>query len=230
MDIHKPKPVHGWREFVGEVGIIVLGVLIALGAEQSVEALHWRHEAVVERAVLRQEVADNLSAVQDRILLEPCVQKRLLELGQVLARASRNEPLGLTGPAGLPLPVSGAKGGWNIAVAGQGLSHMPNEEQLGFSNAFSNYENWDAMRREEREAWVRLAVLDSPAGLTAADWAALKQAYAQARAADARIRDVGPFIFRTASVGVKVDETRTVQQVLKDRAYGQEICQPLLAS
>lgn len=31
---HIPRPLHGWREFVGEVGIIVLGVLIALGFEQ----------------------------------------------------------------------------------------------------------------------------------------------------------------------------------------------------
>jgi type IV secretory pathway VirB2 component (pilin) len=36
MDFHLPKPL-GWREFVGEVGIIVLGVLIALGAGQVVE-------------------------------------------------------------------------------------------------------------------------------------------------------------------------------------------------
>jgi len=33
MDIHKPKPWHGWREFLKEYGIIVLGVLTALGLE-----------------------------------------------------------------------------------------------------------------------------------------------------------------------------------------------------
>ena len=37
MHFHLPKPLHGWREFVGEVGIIVIGVLIALGAQQVVE-------------------------------------------------------------------------------------------------------------------------------------------------------------------------------------------------
>ena len=35
MHFHLPKPLHGWREFLGEVGIIVIGVLIALGAEQN---------------------------------------------------------------------------------------------------------------------------------------------------------------------------------------------------
>ena len=42
MHFHLPKPLHGWREFAGEVGIIVIGVLIALGAEQVVETLHGK--------------------------------------------------------------------------------------------------------------------------------------------------------------------------------------------
>ena len=40
MRFHLPKPLHGWREFAGEVGIIVIGVLIALGAEQAIDAIH----------------------------------------------------------------------------------------------------------------------------------------------------------------------------------------------
>jgi hypothetical protein len=40
MDIHKPKPWHGVREVLKEVGTIVVSVLIALGAEQAVEAIH----------------------------------------------------------------------------------------------------------------------------------------------------------------------------------------------
>ena len=30
MHIHLPKPLQGWREFLGEVGIIFIGVLLAL--------------------------------------------------------------------------------------------------------------------------------------------------------------------------------------------------------
>ncbi len=37
MHLHLPKPLHGWREFLGEVGIIVIGVPLALGAEKVVE-------------------------------------------------------------------------------------------------------------------------------------------------------------------------------------------------
>jgi hypothetical protein len=32
MEIHKPKPFHNWREFLAEIVVVVLGVLIALSA------------------------------------------------------------------------------------------------------------------------------------------------------------------------------------------------------
>ncbi|MDE2485957.1 MAG: hypothetical protein KGO51_01030 [Alphaproteobacteria bacterium] len=57
MDIHKPKPVHGWREFLGEIGVIIIGVLIALGAEQAVAAAHHHEQVRDLRKALDQEVA-----------------------------------------------------------------------------------------------------------------------------------------------------------------------------
>jgi hypothetical protein len=34
MEIHKPKPIHNWRELATEVGVVVVGIFIALSAEQ----------------------------------------------------------------------------------------------------------------------------------------------------------------------------------------------------
>jgi hypothetical protein len=59
MHIHLPKPSHGWREFLGEVGVIVIGVLIALGAEQAVEAAHHRSQVHEMTAKLRAESLEN---------------------------------------------------------------------------------------------------------------------------------------------------------------------------
>ena len=61
MDVHKPKPVRTWRELLGEIGIIVIGVLIALGAEQAIEAIHERSEAAQLRSALKAELADDHS-------------------------------------------------------------------------------------------------------------------------------------------------------------------------
>jgi hypothetical protein len=44
MEKRFPAPLHGWREFAGEVGTIVLGVLLALGAQELVQSFHWRSE------------------------------------------------------------------------------------------------------------------------------------------------------------------------------------------
>ena len=60
MDIHLPKPFHNWREFAKEYGIIVLGVLTALGLEQAIEAIHHRNEVQEAREALNREMAHNL--------------------------------------------------------------------------------------------------------------------------------------------------------------------------
>ncbi len=61
MHIHLPKPLHGWREFVGEVGVIVIGVLIALGAEQVVERARWAREVRDARAAIHREMTFDLA-------------------------------------------------------------------------------------------------------------------------------------------------------------------------
>jgi hypothetical protein len=68
MHFHLPKPLHGWREFFGEVGIIVVGVLIALSAEQVVEAIHWQKEVSEFRQAEDAELANNLAAFRYRLL------------------------------------------------------------------------------------------------------------------------------------------------------------------
>ena len=88
MDIHKPKPWHGVREFLKEYVIIVVGVLTALAAEQGVEWLHWRHEAQVADAALRTELHFNGTNAYRYIVSWPCEQKRLDELSADLRGAT----------------------------------------------------------------------------------------------------------------------------------------------
>ena len=77
MHFHLPKPLHGWREFLGEVGIIVVGVLIALGAEQVVEMIGWRDRASSARQSLRGELADHYEDAVEWRTVEPCIDAQL---------------------------------------------------------------------------------------------------------------------------------------------------------
>ena len=77
MHFSVPKPLHGWRQFTGEVGIIVVGVLIALGAEQLVASWHWRSEVRQTDQRLVREMAMNLANAYERFAIDPCLRPRL---------------------------------------------------------------------------------------------------------------------------------------------------------
>jgi hypothetical protein len=233
MDVHKPGPWRGWRELAKEIGTIVVGVLIALGAEQAVEWLHWRHEVETERHALLSEVQDNLDAIQSRLAMQDCLDRRLADLKIVFERHANHQPLGIRGTVGLPLAAGGPRGTWSIAMSGQGLAHMPTSEQTDLSNAFANFENWDALRRDERMAWVKLGALDDASGIGEGDWPLLRQAYAEARAATARVAYVGPFILQTANLGQKPKVDAVAEENIRSAAKARQIdvmqiCRPLL--
>lgn len=88
MHVHLPKPIHGWRAFVGEVGIIVLGVLIALGAEQLVEQIHQGQEAAQADDIIRGELAYNLGRLQSRLQIRSCVDARISQVERLLDDAA----------------------------------------------------------------------------------------------------------------------------------------------
>src|SRR5438067_2189068 len=78
MEVHRPKPAHGWRAFLGEVGIIVLGVLIALVAEQAVRAMEWRHKVHAAEAAMAIELRDDDGPqAYARAVMHPCLQQAL---------------------------------------------------------------------------------------------------------------------------------------------------------
>jgi hypothetical protein len=64
MDIHKPKPVHSWREFFSEIIVIVTGIVIALRGRKVVEAIHWHHKVQSDLSRTPETVDRQLAAIQ----------------------------------------------------------------------------------------------------------------------------------------------------------------------
>jgi hypothetical protein len=68
LDIHAPyEVVHTWKGFFIHIATIVIGLLIAIGLEQTVEVLHHRHQVAEAREALRLELDQNRRAYADRI-------------------------------------------------------------------------------------------------------------------------------------------------------------------
>jgi hypothetical protein len=132
MHVHLPKPVHGSRALAGEVGIIVIGVLIALGAEQLVERLHWRHVLGDYRAALHEEVAHNIATYSYRMQQDHCADARMAELQRWLGSWRAGHSLAIRGPIGLPQSLMVFSGVWASRSA-EIASCMPLAEQLAYS-------------------------------------------------------------------------------------------------
>ena len=68
LDVHAPyEVVHTWKGFFIHIATIVIGLLIAIGLEQTVEVLHHRHQVAEAREALRLELDQNRRAYADRI-------------------------------------------------------------------------------------------------------------------------------------------------------------------
>ena len=94
MHVHLPKALHGWRELLKEIGIIVLGVLIALSAEQAVESIHWYQRAANARELLKRETHLHYLSDVERVVVLPCLEAQLDAIEQqVLAAGSVMKPL-----------------------------------------------------------------------------------------------------------------------------------------
>ncbi len=66
LDVHPPhEAVHTWKDFLIHIATIVVGLIIAVGLEQTVEFFHHRHQIEVARERILEE-----ARVNRRILLE----------------------------------------------------------------------------------------------------------------------------------------------------------------
>ncbi|MCI3132166.1 hypothetical protein [Phenylobacterium aquaticum] len=180
MDIHRPKPWHGLREFLKEYGIIVLGVLTAIGLEQMVEQLHWRHVVHQHREALDSSVSDLYLAMLSRADMQDCVDRRLGDIATILARHDAGQPLSVVGPLGTPTASVADLGVFDMSLADQAFSHMPFEEQTGYFSKLGSYKVFVQVMTSEREVWRELGRLNHARALTAEDWSVVRANYEQA--------------------------------------------------
>src|SRR5687767_11864248 len=132
MPLKLPTPLNGWRAFAGEVGVIVLGVLIALGAQQVAQSVNERREASETRTTLTNEVEESLAILMLRRAAQPCIDRRLGELRAIVNQWGR------TGSFTTPRWVSQATwfafdtARFEAAQSAGRLALLPSEEQYRF--------------------------------------------------------------------------------------------------
>lgn len=163
MEIHhKVKPLHGWREFTGEVGIILLGVLLAMGLEQMVEMVHWRHRVELGREALGGDFVAIFWSAKERELGSHCMARRLEEISSILDKAGESGRLPPVGEIGNPPSRSWPVSSWDSLVADGTAAHLPRDELLSFGGIASFAKEIGSVNREEFTAWSQLYVIVGP--------------------------------------------------------------------
>jgi hypothetical protein len=133
MHFHLPRPLHGWRAFVGEVGIIVIGVLIALGAEQVVEGVRDREQVRHGEESLRDNFARFVTFAAELDAYAPCVTARAGQLRQLIDQAAADRRLPNIGPIPQFTPHPWQIDTYDAMVASQAITHVSHDQAVLYS-------------------------------------------------------------------------------------------------
>jgi hypothetical protein len=136
MELHKPKLVQNWRELIREWGIIVLGVLTALLAEQAVQSLEWHHKVNAAVADMNNELSrgDGPQSYA-RLAMHDCIAMRLNGLRVAVERGDRSDSRKLIDAFWLPKRTYDSLAR-EAATASDVSSHMPHERMLQYRIAY----------------------------------------------------------------------------------------------
>jgi hypothetical protein len=159
MHVHLPKPLHGWRAFVGEVAIIVLGVLIALAAQQAVESIEWRQKVDAAVADMDNELGSGDGPEgYERMALHDCVAAHLDGLRASVERGDRPASRKLIDRLWLPNRTwdSLARDAANTADV---AAHMPHERMLQYRIAYEMVPDMQRLAEKELADLGRLRAL-----------------------------------------------------------------------
>ncbi len=229
MKLSMLRPLHGWRAFAGEVGVVVLGVLIALGAQQVAETFNERREAAATRDALTNEIQETLAILELRRAAQPCIDRRLKEL-----RGLVND-WGRSGRFKTPRWVSQATwfafdtARFDAAQSAGRLALLPSEEQYRFGLVVGGLRTFRDIQKRETDAWSTLRMLQSgPEVLSASDRTAVRQALQDASTLNhfAQI-SVGQTLPQAADFGWRPDMKRVRERMglaWKDGRFRPSVC------
>ena len=232
MHFHLPKPLHGWRAFAGEVGIIVVGVLIALTAEQVVETIHWDRQADKARAALRSEVGkDNLPQAYVRLAIAPCVDAQLKTLQSAVDNRMDRSRFAVLAVQYAPPSRTWDSEAWNAVVATGVLAHGGADELINWSLPYRAIIALGPASSSEQDYKEQLRSISTlPGQLTPAELDRVTVALEHLRREESRMTTLSALLLASArKAGVELSPTQRKQTLDEVRSdWGKCMIVPVL--
>lgn len=149
-----PTPLKGWRVFAGEVGVIVLGVLLALGAQQVAEDFQMRSEVREFRRTIDHEIGLNLFVYEVRSRGSACNVRRIRELLGWVKAAKDGEPLPKIW-AYAPSILAPYRSAWD-SRDGKVFAYVPAKARQKYAEFYDELDGNSQRLKEEGEAWLAI--------------------------------------------------------------------------
>jgi len=153
------KPPHGWNAVGWELAIVTLGVVIALGAQQTVQAMSDRTTASETRAEITDELNSNLMGLALRQAAEPCIDRRLNDLRAIVTQWEK------TGSFATPKWVSQSPiilidlSRYDAVQSAGRLALLSGDEQYRMGAIVARLRKFNEWQFAERVPWGRLRAL-----------------------------------------------------------------------
>ncbi|HWE47960.1 MAG TPA: hypothetical protein VG407_18220 [Caulobacteraceae bacterium] len=159
MDIHKPKAVSSLKELAVEIGVIVIGVVIALGAEQAVDAWRWHDQAEAGQAALSENFGRVVNNAYELEAEHDCVAARLTLLGGIIEKAADAGRLPALGDPGRPPFSPWRNNVWPGLVAAQLATHLPRDKAVAYANIATISDYLADLSDQELDQWQTLSTV-----------------------------------------------------------------------
>jgi hypothetical protein len=166
MEFHLPEPIRNLKDFFYHLGIVTLGILIALGLEQIVDAHHRTKIGRSSMESFRRELLDNRDRVNEILATLPKSRAQIdAQIAQVAALGD--------GAAKAPVPIDYpdlhfllmSSAAWDTAIATQALYYIPAEDAKRFSRAYGAFAVFMNEERTGVAAWQDLRRFGVDAGI-----------------------------------------------------------------
>jgi len=177
MDFKTLKPLHGWRVFFGEVGVVVLGVLLALGAQQIAQEIQARSDERAFRQTIDHEIGLNLFVYDFRARQFNCATTKIAELQDWLDKARTGAAVPAIHP-GQPSTITPYRSAWDNRDADV-FNHLPGRVRQKYAEFYDELaSNWALIEREQQD-WERLWPYAEPGPISLEDRRAIRPTLAR---------------------------------------------------
>ena len=199
MDIQKPKPWRGVREFLKEYLIIVVGVLTALGAEQAAVALRDRTAAAEAREAIGAEVVIDLTRIQQRDFAHECVEARLDDIERIVDGAAADGRIRAPTWIGRPPRYAVESVRWEAASQSGRVSLLPSKWQSRLGFVYTTLRYYYDLNNAEEQTWSRLDGLTGLDRLSPDGKLTIKGEIEQARFYNGSLHQIAGLVLRRAA-------------------------------